>query len=160
MKPSPAHLLRIHTVLTAQFQGIQPVQILGEVDIEISRKTKRIKYIYDSSNNNKQLLFSLRTSDGRFLPSMEAARRILTSGYNGNRVYVTDEAAPFVAKGKTTFCKHVLKVDDNIVPNLEIFLLDKSGKLLAVGNSIQPGYAMLQMKSGPAVKPRHYDKIK
>ncbi|MHA2250053.1 MAG: hypothetical protein ACXAD7_06815 [Candidatus Kariarchaeaceae archaeon] len=120
MKASPAHLLRIHTVLTAQFQGIQLVQVLGEVNIEISKKTKRIKYIYDSSNNEKQLLFSLRTSDGRFLPTMEAARRILASGYNENRIFVNDEAAPFVAKGKTTFCKHVLKVDDNIVPNRQL----------------------------------------
>ncbi len=141
----------------AQFPGLDPNKVLGKIEIKISGKTKRIKSIFDSLDNGK-LLYSLRTSDGRFLPSMEGARRMLECGYKGNRVFISDEASQFVAQGKTAFCKHVVKVDDDIFPKSEVFILNQNGILLAIGTAVQPGYAMLQLKSGIAVKPRHYYK--
>jgi uncharacterized protein with predicted RNA binding PUA domain len=140
----------------AQFPGIKTDLIFEDIEIEVSRKTRRIKHVYDSSVGQKILLFSLRTSDGRLLPSMEAARRILLSGYLGNRVFMNEESTPYVSKGKSAFCKHVVKVDGNIYPQSEVFLVDNQGKLIAVGTSVQPGYAMLQLQSGIAVKPRQH----
>lgn len=158
MKPSSFQLSQIHITLMAQFSEIQPEMILGAVDVKISKKTQRIKSVYCIVDNEKILLFSLRTSDGHFLPTFEAARRILASGYNGNRVYVDDEAVPFVSRGKTAFCKYITKVDKNIYPKSIVFLLDKSEHLLAVGSAVQPGYAMLELQSGAGVNIRYYDK--
>ncbi|MHA2171114.1 MAG: PUA domain-containing protein [Candidatus Kariarchaeaceae archaeon] len=156
MKPSQLQRSQISTVLMAQFPTIKTDLILNDIEIEVSRKTRRIKQVYESNMGQKILLFSLRTSDGRFLPSMEGARRILQSGYKGNRVFMNEESVPFVSKGKSAFCKHVIKVDENIYPQSEVFLVDPQGNLIAVGTSVQPGYAMLQLQSGIAVKPRQH----
>ena len=154
MKPSQIQTHRIVTVLNSQFPNLNINQILNQIEIKISRKTKRIREIYD--HKSQQLLFSLRTSDGRLLPTLEGANRILESGYKGNRIYISQEAVPFVSSGKTAFCKHILKVDNNIIVGSEIFVLDENGTLLAIGTAVQPGYAMLEMNYGAAAKIKHY----
>jgi predicted RNA-binding protein (TIGR00451 family) len=106
-------------------------------------------------DQNGIVLFSLRPLDGHFIPSIAGAKRILATGYRRNIVVMDHDAAPFVAKGKTAFCKFVLSADEQIVPQAEVFLLDEEDQLLAVGTALHPAYAMLQLKSGPAVRVRH-----
>ena len=148
-------------MLQYQFPNLDLESVLGNnLFIEVSRKTKRIKTISDDSQDPKVLLFSLRTSDGRFLPTFEGGIRILASGYRENLVMVSDDASKYVAQGKSTFCKHVLQVSSNIYPKSEVFVINNRNELLAVGTAIQPGYAMLELSSGVAVRPKHISKTK
>lgn len=160
MKPSTIQLERIKVILAMQFEGLDSSSLLQNIDITISKKTKRIKEIYEVKDESRELLFVLRPNDGRFLPSMYGAQKILDTGYQSCRVIMNREASSFVKTGKSAFCRHVLKVDDNIQPNSEVFLLDPDLNLLAVGSASQPGYAMVELQAGIAVKPRKYIKNK
>ncbi len=150
MKPTSAQTKKIYQTLNFQYEGIN--FRFTDINIIISRKTKRIKII----KNGDIQLFSLRTNDGRLLPTMDGGRYLLENGYKKNRVVVNNDAAPFVSKGKSAFCKHVIKVDDNIVPEIEVLLMSENNRLLAIGTAVQPGYAMLQLDTGIAVKSKHH----
>ncbi|MHA2030320.1 MAG: PUA domain-containing protein [Candidatus Kariarchaeaceae archaeon] len=158
MIPSFVQLERIKAVLSVQFPGLDSSNILNNIEIMLSRKTKRIREVYDIENDSKTLLFVLRPNDGHFLPTLYGAQQIINTGYQGQRVIMNEDASQFIRKGKSAFCKHVLKVDDGIQPNSQVFLMDVDSNLLAVGTAIQPGYAMLKLKAGVAVKPRKYVK--
>ena len=49
---------------------------------------------------------------------------------------LNDDAAPFVAKGKTAFCKFVVDCDPEIRAYEEVLLVDKDDKLLATGQAL------------------------
>lgn len=144
---------RIKSTLTIQFPGIALDRIVNEIAVSISRKTGRIRGISDKQTGER--LFSLRTSDGRYLPTFEGGRRLLKSGYEAQRIIMSSEASPFIASGKSAFCKHVLSVDPGVVPYSEVLLLDEDGNYLAVGTAQQPGYAILDLDSGVAAKIKH-----
>lgn len=144
---------RIHATLAIQFSGVTLDDLVEEVKVSISRKTGRIRGISDKQTGDR--LFSLRTSDGRFLPTYEGGRRLLDSGFEQNRIVMMNEAAPFVATGKSAFCKHVVAVDDTIVPYGEVLVLDEDNNYLAVGTARQPGYAMLHLNRGVAAQIKH-----
>lgn len=134
------------------------MQILNNIEIKLSRKTNRIKEVYEVSEKTKSLIFALRPNDGHLIPSLHGAQRILDTGYEGNRVTMNEDSCPFIKQGKSAFCKHVIKVDDNVIPNSEVFIMSPNQELLAIGTALQPGYAMLEMQSGIAVKTRKYKK--
>ncbi len=68
-----------------------------------------------------------------------------------NRVTVDDDAAPFVAKGKTVFAKYVTAADAEIRPAEEVLVVDSSDRLLATGTALLSGAEMLAFKAGKAV---------
>ena len=136
-----------------QFPDINIEEVIGEMGVMLSRKTNRIRSVGDLQSG--QILFSLRTSDGRYVPSFEGGLRIIKSGFEKNRIFISKDAVPFVAKGKSAFCKHVLKVDDNIVPGLEVFVMSEDNELIAIGSSFHPGYAMQLLQNGVAAKIKH-----
>jgi len=155
IQPSKFELNRIIQILEFQFPGVA-TDFLQDIFINISRKTGRIREIYREIDGKKVLLFSLRTSDGRMLPTFIGGLLIIQTGYDKNRIFIDDEAIPFIKKGKSVYCKHVTKIDDNIVPNSEVFILDNANNYLATGIAIQPSYAVLQLNLGVAVKNKHY----
>lgn len=151
--PNSIQIERVRSTLAIQFPGIDLDTVLGELAVTISRKTDRVRGVFDRKTEER--LFSLRTSDGRYVPTFQGGRRLLSSGYEGNRVVMNDDAAPFIARGKSAFCKHVVRCDDNVVPYSEVLLVDEANELLAVGTSHQPGYAMLVLDTGIAARVKH-----
>lgn len=152
-KANSAQFDRVEATLRMQFPDINIEEVIGEMGVMLSRKTNRIRSVGDLQSG--QILFSLRTSDGRYVPSFEGGLRIIKSGFEKNRIFISKDAVPFVAKGKSAFCKHVLKVDDNIVPGLEVFVMSEDNELIAIGSSFHPGYAMQLLQNGVAAKIKH-----
>lgn len=152
-KANSAQFDRVEATLMMQFPDINIEEVIGEMGVMLSRKTNRIRSVGDLQSG--QILFSLRTSDGRYVPSFEGGLRIIKSGFEKNRIFISKDAVPFVAKGKSAFCKHVLKVDDNIVPGLEVFVMSEDNELIAIGSSFHPGYAMQLLQNGVAAKIKH-----
>ncbi|MCY3411354.1 MAG: pseudouridine synthase [Candidatus Heimdallarchaeota archaeon] len=150
METSNPSQRKIVASLSMQYPGIDFSGFA--FDLQRSRKTGRIRSIL----LNNILLFSLRTHDGRYLPTIDGARFLLQQGFEHNRVYIKDEAVPFVSQGKSAYCKHVVKVDDHIYPELEVFVCSLEGELCGVGTAVQPGYAMMELDSGIAVKIKHH----
>lgn len=149
MEPSLAQLEKIKQNLMVQYPGI--VLNTGDFEIKISRKTGRIKSI----TKNGVLLFSLRTHDGNFLPTYNGGEFLIASGYRKNRVYVNDVASPFILEGKSAFCRHITLADEDIYPESIVLLMNNNDELLAIGTAVQPGYAMIDLDSGVAVRTKH-----
>ena len=151
MKPNAVQLERIRTSLGIQFPGIRLEKIIKTLEVTISRKTGRVRAILSGDT----LLFSLRTSDGRYLPTFEGGQWLLAQGYTGNQVVMNADAAPFVAAGKSAFCKHVITVDRALIPGAETLLMDEDGQLLAVGTAQHPGYIIEILDTGMAARVKH-----
>jgi len=64
---------------------------------------------------------------------------------------VSDDAAPFVAKGGNAFAKHVLSVDPEIRAGEEVLVTDSTDRLLATGKAVLSPEEMTQIKRGVAV---------
>jgi len=123
----------------------------NNAQIVFSRTTGRIRYIY----LKRRLLATLRPTDGIFSLTVEGAKR-LTSKANLGRLWVkvSDDAAPFIAKGKSVFAKHVTDADTKIRPQTETIVLNKHGKVLAIGKAVLTGREMKRFKRGLAVRVR------
>lgn len=115
-----------------------------------SRRSQRMKKVLLGD----RLLATIR-EDGSIAYTLGCARYLMKSAaFKESCIFVNDDAAQFVVNGRSLFSKHVLKVGANVKPGLEVCLLDKEGKLLAVGKAILPRGYMGRMKSGAAVRVR------
>jgi len=121
------------------------------VEVAFSKRTGRIRHIYLRG----KLLATLRPTDGMFSLTIEGARRLL-KGVNSLRLWVkvSKDAAPFVAKGKSVFAKHVTAADIEIHPQEEVIVLSEDHKVLAVGKAVLTGREMTAFKRGVAVRVR------
>ena len=115
-----------------------------------SRRTGRIKQVVLGG----ALLATVRASDGLLSLTLHGAERLLS--YLGDRhvVVVSGEAAPFVARGRSVFAKHVVRADPDIRPGDEVLVLDEGGRLLAIGRALLTGREMVLFRRGVAVKVR------
>ncbi len=98
---------------------------------------------------------AVRASDGHIILNRRGALALLGALPAPRlRVIVSDEAAPFVARGKTVFAKHVVEADPEIRPGEEVVVVSSRGELLATGTAVLAGVEMKEFRSGIAVKVR------
>lgn len=69
-------------------------------------------------------------------------------------VMIQEEAAQFVAQGRSVFAKHVVDADEEIRPQEEVTVIDKTRTVLAVGRALLTGAEMKAFKRGVAVRVR------
>ena len=99
-----------------------------------------------------EILCSIRASDGFIVLNRRGAELLHAALVPPRlRVTVDDDAAPFVAKGKTVFAKYVTAADAEIRPAEEVLVVDSSDRLLATGTALLSGTEMLAFKAGKAV---------
>jgi uncharacterized protein with predicted RNA binding PUA domain len=113
--------------------------------------TKRLRYLY----SGKERIATVRANDGLLTLSMLGAKRL--HGFIAAprlRVTVSDEAAPFVAKGGNVFARHVQSVDPDIRAGEEVLVVDGQDLLLATGKAVLAPEEMLQINRGAAVSIR------
>jgi len=123
----------------------------GNIQITKSRKTGKIRHVYDGES----LIATLRASDGVFVLGMEGARRLHNYlEYPKNRVVVDSEAEPFALEGKSIFAKFVIDCDINIRANEEVLIVNQKDELLAFGKSLLNGHEIMAFEVGQAVKTR------
>jgi uncharacterized protein with predicted RNA binding PUA domain len=117
----------------------------------IHSNTGRIRQIHHGGER----LATLRAADGMLTLSIISAEKLHRFFPPPKlRVTVNDEAAPFIAEGKTTFAKHVTSVDPEIRAGEEILIVDKHDRLLATGKALLAPSEMLCAKRGVAVETR------
>ncbi|MEN4028530.1 MAG: tRNA guanosine(15) transglycosylase TgtA [Methanobacterium sp.] len=127
----------------------------GNIRIEKSRKTGKIRHVYDGED----LIATLRASDGIFVLNMNGARRLHKFlEYPKNRVVVTGDAEPFAREGKSIFAKFVIDIDINIRANEEVLIVNQNDDLLAFGRSILDSREIKDFNAGQAIKTRKGDK--
>ena len=144
-------LKRIRAVADYQFgPGAGEALFPDEVEIVKSRRTGRIKHIYLRGS----LLATMRAEDGLLSLTISGAERLSPILGERYKVVITEEAAPFVAKGRSAFAKHVIKADPGIRAGDEVLIVAPDGRLLAVGRAVLSGREMVVFKRGVAVKVR------
>ena len=115
-------------------------------------KTGRISQIFDAYGRR---IATLRSSDGLFTLGIEGARRLHRFFKPPRlRVFVNEESASFVRRGKNAFCKHVLFADPGIRAYEEVLVVAENDELLATGKAMLSAEEMLAFKRGVAVKVR------
>ncbi|GAB4311727.1 MAG: tRNA guanosine(15) transglycosylase TgtA [Methanobacteriaceae archaeon] len=143
---------RIKSIADYQF-GSRAGDLLfkGDIIIEKSRKTGKIRHVFDG----KELIVTLRASDGVFVLSAEGARRLHRGlEFPKNRVVINDDAEPFALEGKSIFAKFVIDCDKNIRANDEVLIVNEDDKLLAFGKSVLNSKEIIDFNIGQAVKTR------
>ena len=123
----------------------------GNINIEKSKKTGKIRHIYDG----KTLLVNMRASDSYLILSKEGAKRLHANiPYPQNRVVVNKDSEPFALDGKSVFCKFVVDCDDNIRAKDEVLIVNEDDKLLAYGKALLGACEIEQFQTGQAIKTR------
>ena len=123
----------------------------GNINIEKSKKTGKIRHIYDG----KVLIVNMRASDSFLILSKEGAKRLHNAmPYPKNRVVVNEDSEPFALEGKSVFCKFVVDCDDDIRSNDEVLIVNEQDKLLAYGKALLGACEIKAFKTGQAIKTR------
>jgi predicted RNA-binding protein (TIGR00451 family) len=132
-------------------KGAGRALIPDDAKITFSRTTGRIRHIH----SKRELLATLRPTDGMLSLTVKGAKRLNQEARNfGIRVEVSKDAAPFIARGKSVFAKHVIHASPEIRPREEVIVLNEDGKVLAVGKAALTGREMSAFKRGIAVRVR------
>ena len=123
----------------------------GNINIEKSKKTGKIRHIYDG----KTLIVNMRASDSYLILSKEGAKRLHNKmPYPQNRVVVNKDSEPFALDGKSVFCKFVTECDENIRAKDEVLIVNEDDKLLAYGKALLGSREIEQFITGQAIKTR------
>jgi len=145
-------LQKIRSIADYQLgKGMGQVLFPDNVHIVFSGRTGRIRHIY----LKRELLATLRPTDGMFSLTVAGAKRLLRVGKTPRlRVRVQRDAEPFIAKGKSVFAKHIVDAGSEIRPQEEVMVIGENNRVLAVGKAALTGREMKAFKQGVAVKVR------
>ena len=143
---------KIKAIADYQFGvGAGEALFTGKINIEKSKKTGKIRHIYDG----KVLIVNMRASDSLLILSKEGAKRLHNAmEYPKNRVVVNKDSEPFALDGKSVFCKFVVDCDDNIRSRDEVLIVNEEDKLLAYGKALLGACEIKQFETGQAIKTR------
>jgi len=144
--------LRISAVCDMQFgKGTGDILLNGKIKLIKSKKTGKIRNIYC---NNKHIL-SMRANDGLFTLKIQGAKILHKNIRKPSlRVFLKDDAIPFVKDGKSVFSKFVKDCDPNLRPFDECLIVDEKDNLIASGRCLLNREEMLSFNYGMAVKNR------
>lgn len=143
---------KVKAIADYQFgQGAGDALFFGNIKIEKSKKTGKIRHIYDG----KLLIVNMRASDSYLILSKEGAKRLHNKmPYPQNRVVVNEDSVPFALDGKSVFCKFVTECDESIRSKDEVLIVDEADNLLAFGKALLGACEIMQFETGQAIKTR------
>ncbi|WP_296788381.1 tRNA guanosine(15) transglycosylase TgtA [uncultured Methanobrevibacter sp.] len=143
---------KVKAIADYQFgMGAGEALFKGNINIEKSKKTGKIRHIYDG----KILIVNMRASDSYLILSKEGAKRLHAAmPFPQNRVVVNEDSVPFALDGKSVFSKFVVECDENIRSKDEVLIVDEDDKLLAYGKSLLGACEIEQFETGQAIKTR------
>lgn len=143
---------KIKAIADYQFgNGVGEFLFSGNIKIEKSKKTGKIRHIYD----NKVLIANMRASDSYFVLAKEGAKRLHSfKAFPENRVIVNNDSEPFALEGKSVFSKFVIDCDVNIRSKDEVLIVNENDDLLAFGKSLLNHNEIMDFNTGQAIKTR------
>ena len=116
-----------------------------------SKNTGKIRHIH----LEEELLATLRPTTGLLILTVAGAKRLIQEVNPPSCwVKVDYDAEPFVMKGRSAFAKHVIDADPEIRPNMEVIVINRKSKVLAVGRALLSGTEMKPFSRGMAVRVR------
>jgi len=121
-----------------------------DVVVERSKSTGRVRHVY----HDGRLVASFRP-DGTIALTVHGAERLVKAlSHPRVRVVVSEDAVEPVSRGRSVFAKHVVEADPEVRPGDEVVVVDRSGRVLAVGRAAMSGWEMPVFRRGVAVRVR------
>jgi 7-cyano-7-deazaguanine tRNA-ribosyltransferase len=139
---------QVEALLAWEYGSVVADALAGTVKGERSRRTGRLRTIVAEGKP-----WFVVGTDGLARPTFFGAGRLaplLTEGRG--RVVVADDAAPFVARGRSLFARFVAEADPGLSPDQTALLVDRSDALLAVGRLLLAPHEMTRLARGVAVR--------
>lgn len=120
-----------------------------EIKITYSKRTGRIQHVFQ----NEKLLCTLRIDGGLAITPHFAQILLKSKKFKENCLEVDEDSKPFVEKGSSVFCKHVVWCGKNILIGADVPVLHKNN-VIAVGRAVLSSRMIKSLKRGVAVKIR------
>lgn len=130
--------------------GVSRALPLDRLEFYFSPRTGRMRRVYLGG----KLVCTIRPDGGVALTIYGATLLMESPNFRENCVTVADGVEEFVARGRSVFCKHVIDCGSNIRPASEVVVLDREGRVLAVGKAVLSSRMVKAFKVGVAVKVR------
>ena len=153
-------LAKVRHTIDAQFGRGTHRALPRDATVEYSKRTGRIRAVRRGSSSGDLLI--IQRPDGSMAVSMAFAQ-MMVSRMRGSAgmagpvsaccIEVTAEAAPFVAEGRSVFCRHVARCGRRIRANSDV-LVTYEGRVVAVGRALLPYEIIRVMGRGVAVRVR------
>ena len=121
-----------------------------KIMITYSKKTGRIQHVFQ----NEKLLCTLRIDGGLAITLYFAQLLLKSKKFRENCLEIDEDSKPFVEKGSSVFCKHVLWCGKNILIGADVPVLYKN-TIIAVGRAVLSSRMIKNLKRGVAVKIRN-----
>jgi uncharacterized protein with predicted RNA binding PUA domain len=145
-------LERVRTIADYQFGRGAGKALFPDNAHFIVGRTGRVRQILEGDRR----IATLRASDGFLILSTYGGEKLKAAlPFPKKRVVMSADAAPFVAKGKTAFCRFVVDCDPEIRALEEVLLVDIEDNLLATGQARLCAAEMRAFKRGAAVSVRY-----
>ena len=144
------HILKLQHSLDALFGNGVSKQLPKDIELIFSRKTGRIRTV----SHEGKLLCTLRIDGGLAINPYFAQMLLQSKVFRENCVEINEDAAPFVEKGRSVFCKHVVWCGKNIRISADTPILFKN-QVIAVGKAILSSEMISDFDRGVAVKIRN-----
>ena len=126
-----------------------------DLEIKVSRRTGKIRNVYEKRGGEKLHLLSMRADDGLFNLRWEAARRLKEASTGLEfRVRVEEGTGEFNARGYNVFCRFVLEADPGIRAGDDVLVVGPGDEMHAVGRAAVSAEMMAHGKNGIAVRVR------
>ncbi|MEO9365857.1 MULTISPECIES: PUA domain-containing protein [Candidatus Nitrosocaldus] len=127
---------------------------LHRLEFTFSKRTGKVKHVMLDG----MLLCTFR-SDGGVALTVDGARILAkSSAFREHCVTINNDAARYVAEGRSVFCKHVVWYGSRIDVGSEVAVLNEAGEVIAVGRAVIPSSLLKHLKQGVAVKVREGSK--
>ena len=152
--PTPKEMAKLRAVADYLFdRGVG--RALFNDGVSIVKSKGRIRQVWSGG----EPICAIRASDG-FIVLNHRGAELVHAALRPPRLRVTvdEDAAPFVAKGKSVFAKYVTAADPEIRPMEEVLVVDGKDRLLASGKALLTGEEMLAFNVGRAVEVRRGSK--
>jgi 7-cyano-7-deazaguanine tRNA-ribosyltransferase len=145
-------LEKIKSIADYQFgDGAGEALFTGKIEIEKSKKTGKIRHIFDK----KQNIVNMRASDSLLILSKLGAKRLYSCSEGmKNKVMISNSVESFARDGKSVFSKFIVDCDENIRSNDEVLIVNEEDELLAFGKALIGAKEMNDFSVGQAIKTR------
>lgn len=152
VKASRETINKLRAIADYQFRpGVGEILFKEDSYLVISKNTGRIRAVED----NEGLVATIRASDHRIIPTCIGGERIRRSFRPPVlRVVVLNEFSREIGEGGNVFSKHIIDIDEELLPWDEVIVVDEDDRLLAVGRLVLAPIEALYYIRGVAVLTR------
>ncbi len=140
--------LQVRALLALEYGPIVADELAGRLRGERSRRTGRLRTLLGDGRP-----WFVVGTDGIARPTFFGGGQLVpVLGEGRSRVVVSDDAAPFVARGRSLFARFVTGADPTLVPDQTALLVDRDDALLAIGRLVLAPHEMPRLARGVAAR--------